>query len=297
MKKIFFYLFLFCCHYSYADNKEDIQKAKKRILLVVLEDGAEKEVTEFNDRLKNITSKSWKFNDSILYKTRSEVSIIDKSACDKYFILELRYLSFYSNHLFTPFEKTTIKRDFESTNWIYLYLGEKKLSTLSTVNHKVLLAQSYCNYRDPVSLVLKIKSIQLYLYEILNGANSTNDRYASVDKNHSLLFNKVLLVDTALLFDKSDTSKISEYYKYPFKISNGKEIGNAILNADARFAFIEILNSSQPTSNGSASFVLHYIYDTENCTLLSTSPRGSLGWKFDTDGKIHLKNFKAYEVQ
>lgn len=271
-------------------DKEKAEQAQKRILLVPTEEGDTKQVTAYNERIKKIISKGWTFNDSIVFIPRSEVQKINEGGNDKYFIMDFRHIfNNNSNSLLLPLETTSNKKDVELEKWIFLYLSENKFYTLRYKNNKFLILQSKCDYWNEVKLAMEIKICQSFLLgKLESNPDKKKGRYDDIDKNHPLLFKKTLLIDTALLADKADTSKISEYYKYPFKISNKNEINNAIINSDERYAFIEITNYS--------GGLIHSIYDTEKGLILSCTPRrSSLGYK-SADG-VHLKNFKAYEIE
>jgi hypothetical protein len=289
---LFTFLFIANCYSDNAGGRA--QEAKKRILLVALEepkvDTAGDAKTEFNIKIKNVFSQFWTFNDSIIYKPRSEVMKINASGNTQYLIADFRYTGYHYSHLFTPFEEITNKHDFESARYIYFCLSEDILPSSANKTRRVVVSTAQCDYNDEADMTTGIKKVQTSInWAIKNGREMT--LYDVVNMNHSLLYAKILLVDTALLYNKADTAKIPEYYPYPFKISNQKEIYNLRSNHDEKYAYIEIEYSTFTQKDVGHCLALYYIYDTKDHKTLSFSSQ------YDKDNKIHLKNFRAYSLQ
>lgn len=304
MKKLLFllFLFLFILSRSFAgDLSERIQEAKKRVLLVIIEepkvDTAGDVRTEYNIKVKSAFLNHWTFNDSIIFKPRSEVKKICESVTEKYLIADFRFTSDNNGHLYGPFEEPSGKNYFESGRHVFFYLSEAGYPSTFIRASRSSIVTVPCNYNDEEDITKRIKDAQSTL-----GWSAKNNRritvFDVVDMNHSLLYSLTLLVDTALLFNKSDTAKISEYYPYSYKLSNQKEIYTARSDHDERYAYIEVVTVLLGVDKKTFRYL--YIYDTKLNRVLSISPRGAFtdgGGVFQYEGKIRPRNFKNFAVQ
>ena len=107
MKKIFIPLFVFCTTFIYGQKgnckPEDAQAVKDRTLIVVVEEPNldllnklddkqkafyTKDISDYNDMMKQLMPKYWSYGSKVEFKTTSEVAALVKSKSKDYAYLE-----------------------------------------------------------------------------------------------------------------------------------------------------------------------------------------------------------------
>jgi hypothetical protein len=273
---------------------KDAQELKARPLIVLLSSESlktidelknnEKELKAYRESIKEINSKLkstiesvWKVHDNINYETPESIGKLINGSDTPYALITLEVIGLrYSNEVTLRSLNQVLTLNI---NFLEKYNPKKPLFSQSLPGFVTKNYVPIANMRD---LLFAAQFIQNHLNGVLGGFG--DNRGKQYRDNRGLLANKTLLLDTAYLDANLTEKEISETYSFKFKVSNHKEIEQAILSADERFAYVQYY----PITSAIDAFG-EYVIDCKNGTLMSMSYGG--GRYID---EFHLKKYEKY---
>lgn len=230
-------------------KQQDCQAIKNRTLIVVVEetnanlvkkldpdekDFYNKEVDEYNAMMKQLMPKYWKYNDKVIFKTRSEVEQLVKSKSKDYAYMEdNKFTSNYANHAAL---KATMKIQEGKTPLFGSDYSETAICIRLTDDNPngnpvygIYLPSAF-----PTSgqMVYGLKQLELYL-------QYKNDGKKELEINKLYKENAKNLASKTLLIDKDETSltdaEIKKYYPFPYQLVDKAKIDSAFLNEESNY--------------------------------------------------------------
>lgn len=118
---------------------------------------------------------------------------------------------------------------------------KKKLigKNYSVIFKKVVLTAMKGSF-EYISVLSAIKDMNDRAFYVTSSKEEKDAYIAKLKGANVILRTKTLLLDKALLDKDMTEAEIKKIYNYPFKISDGYEIENAVRTKDANMAFIQI---------------------------------------------------------
>lgn len=195
-----------------------------------------KNIQSSNDLLKKVVTKYWKLHKNPLYKTKSQILAMQKAEGEKKKKERVDYvvmsMDFFSERVKTR-EESAVETDKQYTgdaNYLFLRLWEGQTVVYTSIPHII---------PTEADLVYAVR----YLFNQVSGMEFGKDITELCKENAPQMRNKTLLLtewQASVLTDK-DWEKT---YPYPHKIVSQKEIDQAIINADPKFAVIILSDQS-----------------------------------------------------
>ena len=252
-----------------VSKKEDVDAVKSRTLIVVVEEPNsnllknlnaddqqvyKQDIENYNNSMKVLVPKYWKWNVKIEFKTRTEVTALVKSKSKLYAYIEHnKFLVNYANK--TAFGITQkiktgdvplVGADYAETALVV------RLTDQNPLGNPVYGIYIPAAFPTDAQLVYGLKQLQLQFKYKSQGLKDVAILGLFKD-NAKLLAQKILLIDNLTIeFNDSDIKKI---YPYPYKIVSRAVIEKAILDNDPNFVAIYFI----PRVSGVVST---FVFDT-----------------------------------
>lgn len=255
---------------AFPVGKKNLLEAEKRALLVELTGNA-----ETDEDLMKIVDKFWKFNKEYHFVSHDDLIGILKDKSAKYTILSLNliHVTGSTNEFFRFSVYLSEKYSKRKTLFFQDILGFYKEKEFLVKKNDMIFALSFIQNHFKIR---KEGNLKMYFFE--------NEKYKG------MLHNKTLLLDSALFDKKLVKAQIPKNYTLSYKVTSEKEIEEALMNRDSKFACVEIL----PTAD-IYDLRLHYIIDCENCNILSFGDYFNGAGDFKFSNYITEKHLRLYE--
>lgn len=275
----------FCLVYTLASAQmgygkfEDILEVQQKPLLVVLEspkantlkDLKKKpadlakypdDIAQYNTALKAAFASTWTFSKDVQFVSEEQYEAIknDKTKKDKYayFNNKIRRYGYGIKGAFVP-------------NTFYHELG---LTDQGKPVYSFMFDTTHPNEADLTFILQQFQSYLLARMQIKGGEKTRKELMAELEQKAALLKGKTLLLDEEFMEQKM-LNKISDVYKYKYKISNKAEIDKAILSHNAEYAYIKSVPAVQMISKdangmkmGDTKYI-QYVVNAENGEMLT----------------------------
>jgi len=255
---------------SLPANKKNVIEAEKRTLLIALT-GNE----DMDQNLKDLVEKCWKFNTEFHFVNSDDLKSMVSNESSKYTILSLNMVEApATNNKFYRFS---------------VFLSEKY------IKRKSLFYTDVLGFYKGNEFIVKRKDILFAFKHIQNHftarkAGIFRMGYSEVRKYRGVLSKKILLLDSTLFAKKLDFIQISQNYSLPFKVTGEKEIEEALMNNDGKYACVQIVPIAE-----AYDVRLHYVIDCENCNIISYGDTFNGFGDFAFNNLINKKHLRLYQ--
>lgn len=237
---------------SLQASKEDVSLIQNRTLLIELYG-----TPEIDTDVTEMLIKFWNFNQNFIFVSKESIVGILKDNESKYAVLAIDKV--------IATDKTQYGSYINSFFRFSVKLGEKYNKyrpvfyqdvDFHIENDKPILAK-----RD---IAFAINFIQNHFRARKEGKLRIGTFYHEIKENMGKLETKTLLLDKMLMDKKLQENDIPANYTFQYKVSDQKEIENAIMTNDNRYAYVEIV-----PIGGGYDVKLHFVVDCETGLILS----------------------------
>jgi hypothetical protein len=255
---------------SLPASKKNVIEAEKRTLLIALTGN-----TEMDQNIKDLVDRCWKFNTEHHFVSYDDLKGIVSDESSKYTILSVNMVNApATNNKFFRFS---------------VYLSEKYS------RRKALFYTDVLGFYNKTEFEVKRKDIIFALKHIQNHfiarkAGILRMGYSEVRKYRGVLPTKTLLLDSALFDKKLDSKQIFPSYTLPYKVTDEKEIEEALMNNDDKYACVQIVPIADVFD-----VRLHYVIDCENCNIISYGDTFNGFGDFGFSNLINKKHLRLYQ--
>jgi len=282
-------------------RKSDIEKFKSRPLLVVLETENSEYSKFFNKTIKEIFKKYWTLNDSLMFMEKGVYKTKRHQGQEGWAIAEFSEDAFYKREL-NGWNSNTHFHRYKLWHWqacaMMFSLIENHEKIINFI-HRETLPNMFPSKGD---LIYSLQMTESLFKRKLNG-QSREERENQLESNKQLLKGKVLLIDSVELHNKVTLEKARQLYPYPIELVDYKKIEKAIVEGDAKYAYIQIVPITYPlfeVINPEQVFVTNYDYghrivNAKDGRVLSRLSSTGTGIKIMSyGGRIKAKQLKKF---
>jgi|GEM_PF-3437923 len=265
---------------------EEVKKIESRILLIELygDSVIDKDINE-------LMNKNWTFNKQLQFVNSEHIPQILKNNETKYAVLTPKKIVATIQNAFIGPVNVLFR--------LTLRLGENYDKVKSVYYQDIDFHEINNNIRvddikhlSKTDICFSINYIQNHLYARKEGKKRYSGFINEVVENQYILENKILLIDEDKLDKELNKNDISKYYTFPFKLTNQKEIENAFLTKDKRYAYVQILPYATAWH-----IKYHIVVDCETSFILSFGDfhNGAFDNSFSNEiTRKHLLSYQKY---